>query len=388
VVRVELVKDLEQAIEAGHPWLWDRAVRWPARRPAAGEVVEVARRGRVLATGWADPGAPIAVRLIDGHGGPWARERAAAAARVRVGDPLLAGTDAMRLVHGENDYMPGLVVDLYAGWAVAVFDGAGAAGFWRPLIGDVVAGLGDAGIAVHGVWEKAQRGRGGAGAPLHGPAPPEAIVIDEHGARFAVDVRHGQKTGLFLDQRDNRRLVGQLAAGAEVLNLFGYTGGFSVHAALGGARRVTTVDLAGPAIAAARDNFVRNGIDPGAHRFEVADCFELLAAAEAAAERWDLVICDPPSFAPSERARPRALDAYRRLQLACLGVVEAGGTLVTASCSSHVGADDLLELLATASARRRRRTRVVQIRGAGSDHPVRPGFPEGRYLDLLVCRVD
>ncbi len=391
--RVELIKDLQRSIAEGHPWLWDRAVRWPSARPAAGALVEVVRRGRPLAIGWAEPGAPIAVRVLDAPGtdiGPaWARRRAASAAAMRAADPLLAGTDALRAVHGENDGLPGLVIDLYAGHGVAVLDGAGAAAFWRPLIEEVAAGIRDGGLPMTALWEKPQRGRGGGeGGALLGEPPPDPIVIDEHGARFEVDVRRGQKTGLFLDQRSNRRLVGQLAAGAEVLNLFGYTGGFSVHAALGGARRVTTVDLAAPAIAAARRNFALNRIDPERHRFEVADCFEMLEAAERAQQRWDLVICDPPSFAPSERSRPAALAAYRRLQVACLGVVAAGGTLVTASCSSHIGAGDLLDLLASASAERGRRLRVRHILGAGSDHPVRPGFPEGRYLDLLVCSVD
>src|SRR5688572_7571656 len=291
--RVELIKDLERSIAEGHPWLWDKAVRWPAARPAPGSVVEVVRRGKPLALGWAEPGAPIAVRILDrpgaSIGADWARQRARAAAAMRAADPMLPGTDAMRLVHGENDELPGLVIDVYAGWGVAVTDGAGAAAFWHPLIEAVVAGIRDAGVRLDALWDKPQRGRGaGEGRALLGEPPPDPIVIDEHGARFEVDVRRGQKTGLFLDQRANRRLVGALAGGAEVLNLFGYTGGFSVHAALGGARRVTTVDLAAPAIAAARRNFALNRIDPERHRFEVADCFDLLAAAEDKGEGWDL----------------------------------------------------------------------------------------------------
>ncbi|HTM19526.1 MAG TPA: class I SAM-dependent methyltransferase, partial [Kofleriaceae bacterium] len=234
--RVELIKDLERSIADGHPWLWDRALRWPSARPAPGALVEVVRRGRPLAVGWADPAAPIAVRILDRPGAVidagWARRRAQSAAAMRLGDPMLAGTDAMRLVHGENDDLPGLVIDVYAGWGVAVVDGAGAAAFWHPFIDDVAGGLADAGVALAGLWEKPQR-TGGEGRTLRGEPPPDPIVIDEHGARFEVDVRRGQKTGMFLDQRENRRLIRQVARGRDTLNLFSYTGGFSLAAALG-----------------------------------------------------------------------------------------------------------------------------------------------------------
>jgi 23S rRNA (cytosine1962-C5)-methyltransferase len=154
-----------------------------------------------------------------------------------------------------------------------------------------------------------------AGHALHGDAPPapDALVVRERDAHFEVDVVHGQKTGLFLDQRPNRKKIGELAAGARVLNLFAYTGGFSVAAALGGAERVTSVDLARPAIDAARRNFARSGAPPEAHEFVAADCRAFLAQARAGGRSWELVICDPPSFAPSERAKPAALAAYRAL---------------------------------------------------------------------------
>ena len=229
-------------------------------------------------------------------------------------------------------------------------------------------------------------GPGDAGEAVAG-APPERVEIGERGARFEVDVRRGQKTGFFLDQRDNRTLVARHAAGQRVLNLFAYTGGFSVHAALAGARHVTTVDLAAPAIDAARRNFAASGIDPADHAFAAVDAFAFLDEARAAGRRWDLVVVDPPSFAPSERTRTRAIAAYARLMALALEVCEPGGLLAAASCSSHVTLDDFLGALADAGRRARRPLRVRTVRGAASDHPILPAFPEGRYLKFVLGDV-
>lgn len=393
---LSLAKDVTRAVRAGHPWVFDRALHPPARPLRPGDLVEVAYRGQSLAVGFADPDSPIAVRLLDRDpradvGFLWARGRAERAAALRAGDPNLVGTNAFRVIHGENDRMPGLVLDFYAGTGVMLFDGAGAQSFWSPLVEAVAAGCRDAGIPLRRIWARgsssAARGNGG-GEALWGDAAPELIQVEEHRARFEVDVRRGQKTGLFLDQRDNRRRVGALSAGARVLNLFSYTGGFSVHAAMGGASSVTTVDISESVVAAARRNFALSEIAEKSHRFVAADAFDFLDAAWRAKEHYDLVVCDPPSFAPNERAKPAALRAYRRLNARALEVVSSGGLLVTASCSSHVTTDDLIDVVAEASSRCKRSVRLRQICGAATDHPVLPGFPEGRYLTLLVVYVD
>lgn len=381
--RWRLTKPLRASIERGHPWIYDRALARPAPAPT-GAVVAIADDDGAIATAFADPGAPIAARVIDGPAltavdAGWVEHRAALAAGRRIGDPLLAGCDGVRWIHGENDRCPGLVVDGYAGTAVVAFDGAGAAAFWSPHLPAVLAGLRRAGAPVDAAWIKGDRGS----EPYAVGSVPESIVIRERDARFAVDVRRGQKTGFFLDQRLNRFVIGAHAAGATVLNLFAYTGGFSVHAGLGGARRVTSVDIAAPAIAAAADNVVLSGLDPGAHELVAEDAFAYLARATAAGRRWDVVIADPPSFAPSERARPAALASYRKLARAALAVVEPGGLFAFASCSSHVGRTDLLAILAEVGGFRG--LRVRQALGAASDHPTLPGFPEGQYLDFLLC---
>jgi 23S rRNA (cytosine1962-C5)-methyltransferase len=278
--------------------------------------------------------------------------------------------------------MPGLVLDLYGDTAVVVFDGEAAAQFWRPRLAGLCAGLADGGYRIARVW---RRRRGAGGEVLSGDPPPDSIEIHELGARFEVDVRRGQKTGLFLDQRDNRLYLRQLAGGARVLNLFGYTGGFSIQAAMGGARRVVTVDQARPAIAAAARNLARNRLDAARHQLVCEDAFAWLERSAAAGRRFDIVVCDPPSFAPSAQAVPAARGAYRRLNWLALDLVAPGGLLLTASCSSHFSRPLLREAVAGAALDAGRTVVVRAERGAAPDHPVLPAFPEGDYLALLDC---
>ena len=221
-------------------------------------------------------------------------------------------------------------------------------------------------------------------AVVLGAAPEGEIEIRENGLRFGVDLLRGQKGGLFLDQRDNRALVRTLAPGRRVLNLFGYTGGFSIYAAAGGARATVTVDAAAPAIAAARRNFERNRLATDGARFVAGDAFAFLERAARDGERFDIVISDPPSFAPSRRALATGLRAYRRLHRLCAAVTAPGGTLCAASCSSHVDRAAFLATVRDGARDAGRRFELVELRGAGADHPVVPQFPEGDYLKFAV----
>jgi 23S rRNA (cytosine1962-C5)-methyltransferase len=226
---------------------------------------------------------------------------------------------------------------------------------------------------------------------LAGAPPSSDVEVLEHGLAFGVDLVHGQKGGLFLDQRESRVRVAEMARGRRVLNLFGYTGGFSLHAARGGALATTTVDVARGAIEAAKSNFSRNagrlGTALAASEFVVGDAFEFLEASRAAERRWDLVISDPPSFAPSERAREAALSTYRRLHALAAAVVSPDGTLCAASCSSHVAEADFLRTVTDGARDAGRRFALRKVHGAASDHPVRPEFPEGRYLKFAIGSV-
>jgi 23S rRNA (cytosine1962-C5)-methyltransferase len=211
--------------------------------------------------------------------------------------------------------------------------------------------------------------------------------VQEHGLRFYADLRGGQKTGLFLDQRENRRYVEGISAGRTVLDCFAYTGGFSLYALRGGARSVASVDIGRGLAEATAANIALNSLDAARHTFVTGDCFELLGGYAEQGRRFDLVILDPPSFARSKQNRFAALRAYTKLNALALGCVVPGGLLATASCTSQVGPEAFKEMLAAAGASARRRLQIIHEAGQPLDHPVPAHFPEGRYLKFVVGRV-
>ena len=372
--------------------MWRDAVAKGLEQAQPGEQVQViAADGTPVGRGLADPGSPIGVRMwtrgrkvIDEA--LWsARIERAAGLRERLAPPR---TNALRLLHGEGDRMPGFVVDRYGSVAVVRTDGEAAGARLSDLVRAIspIAESWGLSTIVHRVAARdgAESKRG---APelrvLRGDAAPRVVRVEEHGVPFVVDVAHGQKTGAFLDQRDNRRRVGELARGRRVLNLFSYAGGFSLHAALGGAAEVTSVDVAAAAHATAQESFRAAGVETAKHPFVTADVRTFLDAARGRGQSWDLVVSDPPSFAPNEKAVARALSAYRGLHRACAQVLAPGGILCAASCSSHVDAGAFLTTLDDA-ALDGVDLRLVELRGAGFDHPTLPAFPEGRYLKFAV----
>lgn len=387
VLRLRLSKPLARSIRLGHPWVYRDALNAPVGAPLTdGALVQVDDRdGTPLAWGIGDARSPIAVRVlalgalpVDAEGAParLLEERTWAALQVRLQHLDLARTNAFRWIHGEADGLPGIHVDLYADAAVIRYDGAGARAFYAaahrlPEVLVRVAARAPT-LRVRVALDREDRGD-------HGQ-----LEVVENGLRFGVDLGRGQKGGLFLDQRENRAAVGAVAAGRRVLNLFGYTGGFSVYAAAGGAARTDTVDLAKPAIAAARDNFVRNQLPVDNAGFHAADAFAFLADAAARHETWDIVISDPPSFAPNQRALGAARGAYRRLHRLAAAVVSPDGTLCAASCSSHFGREEFLASVLGGVQDAGRRFTLHEMRAAGFDHPVSAAFPEGDYLKFAV----
>ena len=380
---VTLRKDLARSIRRGHPWLYRDAVAEPEGL-VSGDPVEVRTRdGRPIARGFWDATSPIAVRILE-SGGPGHRfaeaqelvaERLGAALDRRLAQLDLARTNAFRWVHGEADFLPGIHADVYAETAVVRFDGDGARTFYSPIETRLREAAGDR-LALRAVFDREER----AGAAT--------VEVWENGASFIVDLANAQKGGLFLDQRENRLRVAALAGGKSVLNLFGYTGGFSVHAAIAGASRTDTVDVAAPAIAAARRNFEANGLPVKDGGFYAEDAFDFLTLAVKAGERWDIVISDPPSFAPRKEAVPSALRAYERLHRLAASVVEPGGLLCASSCSSHVGREAFLSTIEAGVRQAGRRWRLESLHGASFDHPVLEAFPEGDYLKFAIGRVD
>ncbi len=278
------------------------------------------RDHRPIAHGFWDAASPIAVRILE-SGGPGHRfadahelvaERLSAALDRRLARLDLARTNAFRWVHGEADLLPGIHVDFYADTAVVRFDGEGARAFYEPIEARLRAAAGGR-LEVREVIDRGERASG---------TPDERRVLED-GATFIVDLANAQKGGLFLDQRENRLRVAAMAQGKSVLNLFGYTGGFSVHAALAGATRTDTVDVAAPAVEAARRNFEANGLSLEHAGFHARDAFEFLTEAAKTGERWDIVISDPPSFAPRKDTVPAARNAYERLHRLAAAVVDA-----------------------------------------------------------------
>ncbi len=387
-VREVILKQAATAerIARGHPWVWREAIARGLDGTAPGEEVQLAAPdGTPVGRGLVDPRSPIAVRVWTRRREPidrslW-RSRAKRACDRRAW--LFEGTrtSAFRVLHGEGDRMPGLVVDRYGPVAVARADGEAAAVKVPELTDALWPSLEAWGVRTL-VLRAGAKGQPPRHELLRGAPAPDTVQVEEHGVPFLVDLAHGQKTGAFLDQRENRRRVGELARGRRVLNLFSYAGGFSLHAALGGATRVTSVDVAAGAHATAQASFRSAGVDPGAHAFVTADVRAFLDGAREGRQQWDLVVCDPPSFAPSEKALPRALSAYRTLHSACAAVLAPGGILCAASCSSHVDVAAFLSTLDDAALERD--LAILEIRGAGPDHPTLPAFPEGRYLKFAV----
>ncbi|CAE8623579.1 unnamed protein product [Polarella glacialis] len=398
-----LVKDIRKTVlKDKHPWLFDRAVRGTPDVPAGG-VVGVAWKKETLAFGFYDPTSPLRVRLLswpkDGEAHPedqrWLRQRSDDAAARRQGDSLLRCCTGVRLLNGEGDWMPGIVLDAYGSTGVVAFDGEAAEAFWRPRLPDILAAFAAAGFVLSGVLKK------GGGELVWGTPPPEgSAVFEENDVKYEVDVRRGHKTGFFLDQRENRRLLRKMAAGKEVLDLFSYTGGFAVAAALGGASRTVAVDAAGPAVRACRRNYELNGLQAeviekgqglglstSQHQLYVADCWEFLDEACRRGDSYDIVVVDPPSMAPKEQLRNKALKAYIGLNKGALKILRPGGLMISCSCSSHVTRGDLLQVVQEAARQAGRAVEIEAEGSAGSDHPARRGFPEGDYLQALYVRV-
>lgn len=383
-VSLELALDLVRNVKRGHPWIYPEALKSRPRAPIGSIATLSHKRLAPDAVGYYDPSSPIVLRIcsVDGEAldQAWAERRLKTALALRA--RLFPGgeTTGYRLLNGEGDGVPGLVVDRYADTAVLQLDGLGPAAFWDK------AGVAAFLAAELGLARVVYKPRKGEPEALVGAPPEGEIEFVEHGVRFRADVVRGQKTGFFFDQRENRAAVRAFASGRSVLNLFSYTGGFSVYAGLGGASEVTSVDIAAPAVEAAARNWELNGLDPDAHRVEAADAFEFLAG--AGGRTWDLVVVDPPSFAPSRAALERARSAYEKLFGAAARAVSPGGALALASCSSHLDEAAFLELAQKGVSAAGRRAVVLTLKGQGADHPYPLACPELRYLKFALMGLD
>jgi len=380
MIELGLTLDTVGPVRRGHPWVYASGLVDPGSRPEAGTLVRLLDgRKKPLAFGLADEG-PIAVRVLGRH-----PEDLTALLTRRITDAaelrpsiLPADTDAYRVVNAAGDGLPGMVVDRYGDVAVVRIYGA----CWVPHLEPVVSAL-MAQTGIQSVLRRlgVRRVDGAEGATLlAGPCPQEPLIVTEGGVRFLARPSSGQKTGLFLDQRSNRIRLARGTSGQEVVNLFGYTGGFSVHAALRGAARVITVDQSAPALADAEENFRLNGLDPSDHEFIAADVFQW-----SPAEPADLVICDPPSLTHSEESDEPARGAYRDLAARTGAMVRPGGLVATASCTSRLSWERWEESVRDGLTKAGRWSWLWRA-AEPADHPVAMGHPEGRYLKFAVAR--
>ena len=385
--RIVLKAGREKSLRHRHPWIFSGAVESVEGNPGKGDTVAVhGKDGAFLA--WAGFCAESQIRARawsfeakDTIDEAFLRERlSAAVARRRA---LPAGSDAMRLVHGESDGLPGLVVDRYADTLVVQVLSAGAERWraaWPTLLAEVTGAK-----AIYERSDVEVRGLEGL-APRTGAllgAAATVVRIHEDGIAYEVDVVHGQKTGFYLDQRDSRALAASLAAGREVMNGFCYTGGFSLAALKAGATRVTSLDTSEEALAAARRHVEINALDASRAEWLAADVFSQLRKFRDQNRKFGLIILDPPKFAPTEKHVPNAARAYKDINLWAMKLLAPGGHLLTFSCSGAVSPDLFQKIVAGAAADARADLQIHRHLGASLDHPVSIHFPEGEYLKGL-----
>jgi 23S rRNA (cytosine1962-C5)-methyltransferase len=394
-VNLILAKNLSRSIKRGHPWVYSLAVQDLPEAPPGSFAVLKNKKGEKLASGYYDPDSPIVFRVCSLHDFDPNSSKYVEQSLVRCNylrkSCVNSDTTGYRFINGEGDGIPGVVCDVYDDTAVLTFDGRGAECFWNKqafsewLIDN---------LRVNNVVVKARRSDD---APLSafaqdGPVLlsgtiPEEVVILENGVKFSVNISKGQKTGFFLDQRNNRQTIRQVSKNRRVLNLFGYTGGFSVYAGLGGASCVTTVDLSKPAIEASNFNWKLNGLDAANHRGVVADVFDFIESDKENNKYWDLIIIDPPSFASSKENVPKASRAYGKLISGACKLLNPGGLLAASSCSSHIDHDLFLAICENAVSRAHKRARVILIGGQPADHPFPLASREFRYLKFVLLEV-
>ena len=384
----------EESLLNGHLWIFSGALQQPPHWIEPGGLVDVkSATGQFVARGYYNPHTDIAIRILTHDAGEaidetFLRRRIRDTVALRqIFDP--DQTNMYRLIHAEGDALPGLVVDRFADILVAQIHTAGMERL-RPLLLDaLMEETGVQGLLLRNDSQSRRR----EGLEIEEPAiaageVPAQVAVRENGVQFLVDPWQGQKTGFFIDQRDKREALRKYARDKRVLNCFSYTGGFSVYAALTGNKTsVTSVDISAPAIDAARQHFILNGLDPNAHQFLIADVFDYLEQAHRDEEQFDVVVLDPPAFAKTQSARTQALKAYRRLNMLAMQVLRPGGILLSCSCSGVVGMDDLLGVLSQVAQRLHRSVQLLETYTHGVDHPINLAMPEISYLKAVFCRV-
>ncbi|MDT8452121.1 MAG: class I SAM-dependent methyltransferase [Gammaproteobacteria bacterium] len=391
--RLFLQAGREKSLRRRHPWVFSGAVERLEGEAVSGDTVQVCdAQGGFLAWAAFNSQSQIIARVWswqaqDKIDADFFRRKISTAIAARKALKLDQHSNGMRLIHGESDALPGLIVDLYADVLVLQLGSAGTER-WRETIADVLQEL----CSPVCIYERSDSdGRELEGLPrcneiLRGQLP-DTLSITENGIRIAVDVAAGQKTGFYLDQRDNRALVDELAEGREVLNCFCYTGGFSLYALRGGAQSVLSIDSSAEALQLAQRNVELNGFDAGRAEWQDKDVFEALRKLRDQNRKFDLIVLDPPKFAPTAAFAEKAARAYKDINLLGFKLLRPGGILATFSCSGGISDDLFQKIIAGAALDAGVDAQIVHKLHAAADHPVLLSFPEGAYLKGMVLRV-
>ena len=389
--RLILEAGRDKSLRRHHPWIFSGAVERVEGAPASGDTVAVvAATGRPIAVASWSPASQIRARVWSFDAGAtidrsFLQARLAAAIGFRGTLPATRHTNALRLVHAESDGLPGLVVDRYADVLVAQFLAAGVERRREEIL-DLLGEL----TGCEAIYERSDADvRSLEGLPARtgfarGNRAAGRCAIAEHGLGFRVDLERGQKTGFFLDQRENRQRIRELAAGREVLDCFCYSGGFTVAALAGGARRVVAVDSSAAALEVARENLAANGLAAEAAELHEADVFAHLRALRDRGAQFGLIVLDPPKFAPTAAHARNASRAYKDINLLALKLLAPGGLLATFSCSGGVPAELFQSIVAGAAVDAGVDAKIIGRFGAAADHPIALNFPEAEYLKGLL----
>ena len=387
--RIILKRGKEKPLLRGHPWVYSGAVSKVEGEVSPGDFGEVySAEGQFLGTGHLNPYSQIILRLLtqkkENLKIDFFRERLSKAAFLR--EICFKGkTNAYRMVNGEGDFLPGLIVDCYNKSFVVQFLTAGMERLKGLLIDLVVSDFHPQNIYERSdVATRKEEGLSEASGLLYGKEVPDRIEIEEYGCRFRVDVKRGQKTGFYLDQRENRFALKELSNGKKILDCFSYAGAFSVHGGLGGANEITLIDSSEEALDRAEDHFHLNHLEKTPHQLIRGDAFKVMRDLE---DEYDIVILDPPPFAKKKGHLQSASRGYKDLNLQAFRLLKKEGILFTFSCSHHMSWDLFQKIVFSAAVDAGKKVQLLSRRGQPVDHPVHLSHPEGEYLRGLICRV-
>jgi len=389
MITIHLKRGREGPVRAGHPWVFSGAIDTISEEITAGSLAHImTAEQQSLGIGYCNPRCSITARLLtrkcEAIDSQFILRRLSSALTLRQAI-LPPQTTGYRLVNGEGDFLPGLVVDVYGEFVVCQFLTAGME-LLKPLIIEALVSL----LSPQGLYEKSEggvrkeEGLSNVTGVLWGQEPPPFVTIEEYGCRFVVHIQGGQKTGFFLDQRENRALLGSIAREKTVLNGFSYSGGFGIFAARGGAKRVTSVDSSAIALQLAQQNWQANSLPISQGNFVQADMFSYL---RETAEIFDCIVLDPPPFIRRRQDLQAGIKGYKEINLQAMSLLPPGGQLLSFSCSQHLSTADFLQTLQYAAADAGRSVQVLKYLGPGPDHPTSLAHSEGIYLKGVWLQV-